>query len=94
MENKNPLDYVINMGKALSAWRDENTDKRAVITLALAEGDDKPDDSGRTACVYMDGSPLQMANLLCCMMEKNHDFRMAVGEAINMAADRHGKKKR
>lgn len=89
MANKNEMSYVLNMGKALSAWRDENTDKRSVILLASSEREDGGED-GRTVAVYTDGSMAQQANLLCAVIEKNRDFR----EAIKMAAQLYDHKHR
>lgn len=83
------MSYVLNMGKALSAWRDENTDKSSVILLASSEREDGGED-GRTVAVYTDGSMAQQANLLCAVIEKNRDFR----EAIKMAAQLYDHKHR
>ena len=90
MENKNPADYVLNMGKALSAWRDENTDKRSVILLSSSEREGGGED-GRTVAVYTDGSLVQLANLLCAVIEQNQDFRVVIKMAAQLYDHKHSK---
>lgn len=87
MENKNEMSYVLNMGKALSAWRDENTDKRSVILLASSEKEDGGEEE-RTVAVYTDGSRAELASMLCAVIEKNQDF----GEVVKMAVQLYGLK--
>ncbi len=87
MENKNEMSYVLNMGKALSAWRDENTDKRSVILFASSEKEDGGEEE-RTVAVYTDGSRAELANLLCAVIETNQDF----GEVVKMAVQLYGLK--
>lgn len=81
------MSYVLNMGKALSAWRDENTDKRSVILLASSEKEDGGEEE-RTVAVYTDGYRAELANLLCAVIEKNQDF----GEVVKMAVQLYGLK--
>lgn len=84
MENNTPLDYAQNMGKALSAWRDENKEKRAVFLLSMAEEKDDPDERSRAVGVYIDGTGEQLANILCAAFENNADFRQYLEAAVKM----------